>query len=126
MNVHQWHHIIRNEVADTLHRSKDCLCGAFAAKGELEEICFWYPQEGAYLIDLQRRVMAAGFPWRWEEGPPKWWNEKKKGQLLLPWPEEEEQELRCQSPKPDDRGFFPLCSTCYAFENAEEQEEGSE
>ncbi|MBA2396165.1 MAG: hypothetical protein H0V70_25855 [Ktedonobacteraceae bacterium] len=126
MMVHQWHRIIRNEVADTLHRSKDCLCGAFASKGELDELCFWYPEEGAYIKDLQRRVMAEGFPWGWEQGPPKWWNEKKKGQLLLPWPEEEEQELRCQSPRPNDTGFFPLCSTCYAFEDASEQEEGIE
>jgi 3'-phosphoadenosine 5'-phosphosulfate sulfotransferase (PAPS reductase)/FAD synthetase len=116
MDVWQWYRMPRNEVADTLHRSKDCLCGAFAAKGEMEEIKLWYPREGAYLEDLQRRVMAAGFPWGWEEAPPAWWNEQKKGQLALPWPEQEELELQARSPKPDYRGFFPLCSTCHALQ----------
>lgn len=31
----------RNETADLLHMSGECLCGAFAKKGELEEIAFW-------------------------------------------------------------------------------------
>lgn len=110
MDAWQRSRLPRNEVADLLHRSKDCLCGAFASKDELEQIKLWFPQEGAYLEDLQRRVMAAGFPWKWGESPPAWW---KKGQLA--WPVQEEQELHAQSPKPDDKGFFPLCSTCHAL-----------
>lgn len=33
----------RNEVSDLIHMSGECLCGAFAAKGEREEIAQWFP-----------------------------------------------------------------------------------
>jgi hypothetical protein len=38
---------------------------------------------GRYLLDLERRVIAAGFPWRWHERPPKWWLESQRGQQFL-------------------------------------------
>lgn len=50
----------RNEVSDCLHMSGECLCGAFAAKGELEEIADWYPETAERIRELERRVKAAG------------------------------------------------------------------
>ncbi len=56
----------RNQVADTLHMSGECLCGAFAHKGELEEIGMWYPQVREQIERLEAEVLATGkFPaWR--------------------------------------------------------------
>lgn len=35
----------RNQVSDILHMSGECLCGAFAKKGELEEIAAWFASD---------------------------------------------------------------------------------
>lgn len=50
----------RNEVTDHLHMSGECLCGAFATAGELDEISFFYPDMGEHIRDLERKVTAAG------------------------------------------------------------------
>ena len=83
----------RNPVVDTLHMSGECLCGSFSHEGELEEITFWYPDTGKHIRELERIVYNEGFVWGWEEAPPSWWNQMKKGQELLP-------------------GFQSLCSSC--------------
>lgn len=74
----------RNPVKDLIHMSGECLCGAFAHKGELAEIELWFPETAAEIKRIQQRVYEAGFPWGWEEQPPKWWLDKrqadKKGQ----------------------------------------------
>lgn len=76
----------RNLVVDLIHKSGECLCGAFAKKGELAELGMWPQTRPAYdrIIALQERVKAAGFPWGWEDAPPKEYLEEKRGQLFLP------------------------------------------
>ena len=49
-----------SEVSANLHMSGDCLCGAFAHKGELDEMAFWYPKTAAYIRSLQDQVEAEG------------------------------------------------------------------
>jgi 3'-phosphoadenosine 5'-phosphosulfate sulfotransferase (PAPS reductase)/FAD synthetase len=49
-----------NSVSEKLHMSGECLCGAFAKPGELDEIRFWYPDVAAQIDQLQRDVEAAG------------------------------------------------------------------
>ena len=61
----------RNEVSDLLHMSGECLCGAFAHRGELEEIGYWFPDVKAEIEALECEVAATGkFPekkckWGW-------------------------------------------------------------
>lgn len=74
----------RNPVVETLHMSGECLCGCFSHKGELDEICFWYPETGQYIRELERIVQGEGFVWGWEEAPPHWWRQMRKGQEMLP------------------------------------------
>lgn len=72
-------------VSQHLGRSGECNCGAFAGSGgdgELDEIAFWFPEMGKYLRDLEGRVMEV-FPWGWEQEPPQWYLESKRGQELL-------------------------------------------
>jgi hypothetical protein len=102
-----------NEVVDVLHKSSECLCGAFAHAGELEELCLWYPQVGNYIKDLERRAYLAGKHWGWEEGPPRKKSKVPPGQLVFPGMEIEEDRLL---PPP---GFSPLCSSCIAHEEAQ-------
>lgn len=54
------HALPRNEVVDVLHKSGECLCGAFARRGELAEIALWYPEEAEKIRALERRAKAAG------------------------------------------------------------------
>lgn len=74
-------------VAQMLHMSGECLCGAFARPGELAEIEFFYPETGKRIRNLQERVRAAGFPWDWGTKPPasfiKQRQAEKHGQLAL-------------------------------------------
>ena len=46
----------RNEVSDLLHMSGECLCGAFAHSGELEEIEMWFPEVAAEIRQLEKEV----------------------------------------------------------------------
>lgn len=60
-----------NEVTSHLHMSGECLCGAFAHPGELEEIRFFYPNTAQFIDSLAEKVKAAGLPaCKWGERPP--------------------------------------------------------
>lgn len=71
-------------VRQKLCMSGECLCGAYARPNELKEIEFFFPETGRYLRDLEQRVRAKGFPWGWDEKPPRRWGylirAKKAGQ----------------------------------------------
>lgn len=42
-----------NEVTNLIHMSGECLCGAFAHKGELDEIAQWFPEVAQQIKDLE-------------------------------------------------------------------------
>lgn len=65
------HKVPVNPVTDHLHMSGECLCGAFAKPGELDEIRMFYPDVAERITNLEQRVAAAGFPTavcRWGHG----------------------------------------------------------
>lgn len=64
------HDLPRNEVVDLMHMSGECLCGAFAHPGELEEIAQWFPEAAAEIRELEKRVRSAGKPCVWGVAPP--------------------------------------------------------
>lgn len=49
-----------NEVTEHLHMSGECLCGAYAKPGELDEVAFFYPEAAAALRELEAEAKAAG------------------------------------------------------------------
>jgi 3'-phosphoadenosine 5'-phosphosulfate sulfotransferase (PAPS reductase)/FAD synthetase len=60
----------RNTVADLIHMSGECLCGAFAKAGELNEVAYWFPEVRDHIQALEAKVRAAGHPeqkcqWGW-------------------------------------------------------------
>lgn len=63
----------RNEVADLLHMSGECLCGAFAHAGELDEIAEWFPETVAEIRQLEKECLETGLApperCRWGWGP---------------------------------------------------------
>lgn len=67
----------RNEVSDLLHMSGECLCGAFAHAGELNEIEEWFPETAAEIRALEAEVLASGVApperckWGWGAGKEK-------------------------------------------------------
>lgn len=69
------HDVPRNTVSDTLHMSGECLCGAFAHRGELDEIGYWFPAMKAEIEALEAEVRSAGHPepyctWGHGQGKP--------------------------------------------------------
>jgi 3'-phosphoadenosine 5'-phosphosulfate sulfotransferase (PAPS reductase)/FAD synthetase len=86
------HGLPENPIRLRLGMSGECLCGAFAKKGERHLIETLSPATGARLRALEEKVRAAGMPWGWEDpGPPKRWRMEREGQLSL---------------------FRPLCAGC--------------
>lgn len=49
-----------NEVTEHLHMSGECLCGAYAKPGELDEVEFFYPEAAAPLRALEAEAEQAG------------------------------------------------------------------
>jgi 3'-phosphoadenosine 5'-phosphosulfate sulfotransferase (PAPS reductase)/FAD synthetase len=55
-----------NEVTEHLHMSGECLCGAYAKPGELDEVEFFYPEAAAPLRELEAEAEQAGISYcRW-------------------------------------------------------------
>lgn len=67
-----WLGLKRNPVVDLIHKSGECLCGAFSEKGELEELNMWDETRPAYnrIKALEAEEIARG-RWGWEGRPPK-------------------------------------------------------
>lgn len=62
----------RNPVVDLIHMSGECLCGAFARPGEMQEIEGWFPAHADWLHELERKVAEKGLrAWRWGVRPPR-------------------------------------------------------
>ncbi|MGW4594889.1 phosphoadenosine phosphosulfate reductase domain-containing protein [Streptomyces sp. NPDC004457] len=71
-----------NEVTVHLHMSGECLCGAFAKPGELDEIEFFYPHATKPLRELQREAEAAGLTaCKWGQRPPHTRRRRPAGRL---------------------------------------------
>lgn len=45
-----------NEVSDLIHMSGECLCGAFAARGEHAEIAYWFPEVADEIAALEAEI----------------------------------------------------------------------
>ena len=80
------HDLPRNPVVDTLHRSGECLCGAFTAKDEFREIELWYPETAQKIRDLELRVQKVH--------PDSYWGR------------------RGERENPDQLHFLPMCVGC--------------
>ena len=62
----------RNPVVDLIHKSGECLCGAYAKRGELEELAQWPETRPAYdRIKALEAEVKDRFPWGWEGQPGK-------------------------------------------------------
>lgn len=87
----------KNPVYQYLCKSGECLCGAFAKKGELLELEMHYPEEFTRIQRLYDEVKNQ-FPWQWDEEPIKsivnQQRRERKGQLRF------------------DLDYSPLCHDC--------------
>lgn len=93
----QQHGLPRNRVKDQLCISGECLCGAFARRGEMAELKAHYPEVHARIKALEARCQQAGVWHRWGSGgPPKWYRQEQAGQQV----------------------FMPLCSSCLAEQDS--------
>jgi len=65
------HNLPRNQVTENLCMSGECLCGAFAKPGELDEIRYWYPKAADEIDRIAEKVKEAGKHCVWGTRPPK-------------------------------------------------------
>jgi len=72
----------QNPVVLKINKSGECLCGAFARSGELDQLKEHFPKVAERIQGIESRVRAAGFPWGWEDGPPAWWKDRHNQKLL--------------------------------------------
>lgn len=63
------HNLPLNPVAQELGMSGECLCGAYAHKGEKELVRLIDPETAEHIDSLEEEVLAAGFKWEWEGKP---------------------------------------------------------
>jgi hypothetical protein len=51
--------------AALIHKSGECLCGAYKPKAgsSLEEIAYWFPKTGEYIRSLEREARSMGKPY---------------------------------------------------------------
>lgn len=75
----------QNPVSQILGMSGECLCGAFAHKGEKELIKLVCPDTHARIERLEAEVNAAGFDWGWEDAPTKTRKDNKTRDLFMPF-----------------------------------------
>lgn len=73
-----------NDVVELLCMSGECLCGAYARKGELDILEACYPETAQRLRDLEKRVKdETPYFWGWDHPIPDWWsNEEDKAEML--------------------------------------------
>ncbi|WP_279482292.1 phosphoadenosine phosphosulfate reductase family protein [Aureimonas sp. SK2] len=90
------HGVARNPVAETLGMSGECLCGAYAHRGEKALVRLACPRTADYLESLEGEVRAAGHEWGWEGKPP-------AGGARV---------ARVVSPSNTDRPGMPFCRGC--------------
>lgn len=69
-----------NPVSDKIGMSGECLCGAYAHKGELDLIRLVEPETAQYIEELEQRVWDAGWHWGWEQAPSRQAILEKHGQ----------------------------------------------
>lgn len=72
----------RNPVKRLCGISGECCCGAYAAIGERQAYRVVESAFADYLDRLELQVRQF-FPWGWDQGPPKWWVERNRGQQFL-------------------------------------------
>lgn len=77
------HNLRRNPVSEILGMSGECLCGAYAQKGELASIRLIEPETADRIEALTKRVWDAGWKWSWEDQPSKYLIREKHGQQNL-------------------------------------------
>lgn len=68
-----------NPVTKKMCRSGECLCGTMQAPEVRYEASALYPHWGAWLKELEQRVMKI-FPWGWGQDVPKYVTDYKRGQ----------------------------------------------
>jgi len=70
-------------VSATLGMSGECLCGAYAHRGEKAMVRVVCPETADRIERLEQEVLANGFTWGWEGRPPKGGHNPKQAWMPL-------------------------------------------
>lgn len=79
------HGIPINPVSQTLGMSGECLCGAYAHRGEKALVRLVCPSTAARIESIERKVFDAGFNWGWEGKPPKTGHSRQQRDMFRPF-----------------------------------------
>lgn len=78
------HNLPINPVSQLLGMSGECLCGAYAHKGEKALVRLVCPETADRIDRLEQEVLARGFTWNWEGSPPKGGHSKDQIDMWMP------------------------------------------
>lgn len=70
--IMEYANLPRSPVVDLIHKSGECLCGAFGKDGELSETAFWFPNDPCVLrlVEADKRLKVT-MGWGWGGRPPR-------------------------------------------------------
>lgn len=114
--------IKQSPVSELIGFSGECLCGAYAKKGELDRIQTFFPDTAKEIIDLQNILFDIGFTWGWNESPPS----GKEYDLVMDkiFPGFSDLKALKRKQKEIKKSLNPLCHKCevgYATQSEYEQ-----
>lgn len=78
------HNLPVNLIAEQLGMSGECLCGAYAHKGEKELVRKVCPSTASELDRIEQVALSAGFTWSWEGRPPAGGHNPRQMQMFMP------------------------------------------
>lgn len=118
--------IEKSPVSSKIGMSGECLCGAYAKKGELQKIAENFPETAAVINDLENLLAYIGFTWGWEDQPPKEKELTRLMESIFPGFKEiklTKRQLKEQKDNKQDL-FMPMCHKCeYSITEAEAEAE---
>ena len=76
------HSLQQNPVSEILGMSGECLCGAYAHKGELDLIKIVCPETYERIVSLEKEVRKAGHKFGWEDNPSAKKKDKSKEKFM--------------------------------------------
>lgn len=78
------HDLPINPVSQMLGMSGECLCGAYAHKGEKALVRLVCPETADRIDRLEQETLARGFRWGWEGAPPAGGHDPRQADMFMP------------------------------------------
>lgn len=97
-------------VSEKIGFSGECLCGAYAKKGEFDRIKEHFPETAKEIKDIEDVLFWVGYTWGWNENPPS--GKKYEEVMENIYPGFADLKANKRKAKEVKKQFNPLCHKC--------------